>query len=113
MTGPAKRKGDRAELEAAELLTELFGVPVRRRLGAGRSDDTGDLDGLDDHTIQVANWQDIASAVRIKPDAAEQQRLNAGTRHAVTLIRLRGGAWRVVQTLDQWATYVRPRKDHQ
>jgi hypothetical protein len=41
MTNPAKAKGDRAELEAAEILSDLLGVPVRRRLCAGRKDDVG------------------------------------------------------------------------
>lgn len=112
MTGTAKRKGDRAELEAAELLTGLLGVPVRRKLGAGRADDTGDLDGVPDHVVQVANWKDLAQAVRIKPVAAEQQRHNANQRHAATLVRLRGGEWRVVLTPEQWARHLAHRKDH-
>ncbi len=105
MSNPKKRKGDRAELEAAQLLTDLIGVPVRRRLGAGRTDDTGDLDGLHGYVVQVADWQDIASAVRIKPVEAEQQRINAGEFNALTLIRLRGGQWRVVMTPEQLARF--------
>jgi hypothetical protein len=113
VTGTAKRKGDRAELEAAELLTGLLGTPVRRKLGAGRTDDTGDLDGVPGHVIQVANWTDLTQAVRIKPVAAEQQRINANQRHAATLIRLRGGQWRVVLTPEQWSTYLDHGKDPQ
>jgi hypothetical protein len=41
MTAPAKRKGDAAEREAAALLHDLTGWPVRRKLGAGRTDDEG------------------------------------------------------------------------
>lgn len=108
MSNPQKAKGDRAELEAAALLTELLGTPVRRKLGAGRSDDTGDLDGVPDHVIQVASWADTAAAARSKPKGAEQQRLNAQTQHAATLIRFRGGQWRVVLTLEQWAAYLNP-----
>lgn len=104
---PQKRKGDRAELEAAELLTQLLGTTVRRKLGAGRQDDTGDLDGVADHAIQVASWADTAAAARLKPKGAEQQRRNARARHAATLIRFRGGQWRVVLTLEQWAAYLR------
>ena len=48
MTGKAKRKGDKAEREAAELICELTGYEVRRKLGAGRTDDEGDLEGLPD-----------------------------------------------------------------
>lgn len=101
-----KAKGDRAEREAADLLTELLGTPVRRKLGAGRQDDTGDLDGVPDHVVQVANWADTAAAARLKPEGAEQQRINAGEPHAATLIRFRGGTYRVVLTLEQWARYL-------
>ena len=41
-----KNKGDAAEREAAKLLAEATGLPVRRKLGAGRQDDVGDLDGV-------------------------------------------------------------------
>jgi len=102
-----KAKGDRAELEAAELLTQLLGVPVRRRLGAGRQDDVGDLDGVPDHVVQVANWADTAAAARVKPREAEVQRSNAGAAYAATLVRFRGRIWRVVLTPEQWAAYLR------
>jgi hypothetical protein len=106
VSNPQKRKGDSAEREAAEVLTELLGKPIRRKLGAGRQDDTGDLDGVPDHIVQVASWKDTAAAARIKPPEAEQQRINANTTHAATLIRFRGGTWRVVLTLEQWARYI-------
>lgn len=106
MASPQKRKGDSAEREAAQLLSDLLGVPVRRQLGAGRQDDVGDLDGVPGHVIQVASWADTAAAARIKPAAAEQQRRNAGAAHAATLVRFRGGTWRVVLTLEQWAAYL-------
>ena len=105
---PQKRKGDCAEREAAELLTELLNTPIRRKLGAGRQDDTGDLDGVPDHIVQVASWKDTAAAARIKPPEAEQQRINAQAQHAATLVRFRGGTWRVVLTLEQWARYIQP-----
>jgi hypothetical protein len=107
MANPQKAKGDRAELQAAELLAELLSIPVRRKLGAGRQDDTGDIDGVPDHIIQVANWDDTAAAARIKPREAEQQRLNACAGHAVTMVRFRGGSWRMVLTPHQWARLVR------
>jgi hypothetical protein len=105
MANPQKAKGDRAELEAAELLTNLLGVPVRRKLGAGRIDDTGDLDGVPGHVVQVANWADTAAAARVKPSEAEQQRVHAQVDHAATLVRFRGGTWRIVLTLEQWRRY--------
>ena len=102
MTGAAKAKGDSAEREAAALLAGLTGCPVRRMLGAGRLDDVGDLEGLPGVTVQVASWADVARAAREKPVAAETQRLNAGTPHAVTMVRFRGGTWRMIQTPEQW-----------
>jgi hypothetical protein len=106
MANPQKQKGDRAELEAAALLTDLLGVPVRRKLGADRIDDTGDLDGVPGHVVQVADWKDTAAAARIKPREAEQQRINGQADHAISLVRFRGGTWRAVLTLEQWARYV-------
>ena len=106
MSNSQKAKGDRAELEAAELLTDLLGTTVRRKLGAGRQDDTGDLDGVPDHIVQVANWADTAAAARVKPREAEDQRENAGAEYAATLVRFRGGNWRVVLTPEQWARYL-------
>ena len=107
MTNSAKAKGDRAELEIAAILTDHLGLPVRRKLGAGRIDDTGDLDGIPATVIQVANWADALRAVREKPEGAEQQRHNAGATFAATAVRLRGGTWRIVLTVPQYATYVR------
>lgn len=88
------------------MLANLLGVPVRRKLGAGRIDDTGDLDGVPGHVVQVANWADTAAAARVKPAEAEQQRRNANATHAATLVRFRGGTWRVVLTPEQWARYL-------
>lgn len=107
MTNAAKRKGDSAEREAAQLIAELTGHPARRKLGAGRADDTGDIDGVPATVVQVANWADVARAVREKPTGAETQRRNAGVTFACTWVRFRGGLWRVVLTPEQWATYHR------
>ena len=102
MTGMAKRKGDKAENEAAAMLTELTGKPCRRMLGAGRSDDVGDIDGLDAVAVQVANWSDTAAAAIQKPRGAAVQAQNAGKPLAMTLVRFRGSQWRVVLTPQQW-----------
>ena len=108
---PQKNKGDKAEREAAELLTGLSGYIIRRKLGAGRTDsaggDTGDLEGLPDWTIQVCDWKDKSSACLQKPIEAEDQRINAGTKYAATMIRWRGGQWRVVLTPEQFARLIR------
>lgn len=106
MTNPSKRKGDAAELEAARILYDLLGVPARRRLGAGRSDDTGDIDGVPDTVIQVVSRSTDVVAVGIvrKPLEAGQQARNAGVTHAATMLRIRGGIWRVVLTPEAFAT---------
>jgi hypothetical protein len=107
MANPQKRKGDKGEREAAQLIYDLTGFPARRKLGAGRTDDTGDLDGVPDHAIQVADWEDVRAAVIQKPRGAETQRINAGATHAATFVRFRGGIWRVVLLPEHWATLVR------
>ena len=105
MTNSNKQKGDKAEREAATLLSDLIGLPCRRKLGAGRQDDTGDIDGVPNTTIQVANWKDTSQAAIQKPKGAEQQRINAGERFAMTLVRFKGGTFRVVLTPEQWLAY--------
>ena len=107
MVNSNKQKGARAELEIARLIYDQLGIPVRRKLGAGRADDTGDLHGIPNTAAQVANWTDALRAVREKPIAAEQQRANADALFAVSFIRTRGGIWRAVLTVEQWATYSR------
>lgn len=107
MTNTSKAKGDRAELEIARLLHDLTGDPVRRKLGAGRSDDAGDLDGLTDTTAQVKNFRDITRALREALHDLPTQQANAGTPYAVAFIRRPGGAWAACMNLEQWATWYR------
>ena len=107
MTSPSKAKGDRAEREIAGILTDLLGMPVRRKLGAGRLDDVGDLDGIPDTVVQVADRARVLDVLRNKPIAAEAQRANAGATFAATAIRMQGGVWRIALTPEQFATYVR------
>lgn len=102
MANTSKRKGDRAELEVQGILRDELGVSARRALGAGRKDDAGDITGVPDTAISVKNWKDISAAVRTAPVEVEVQRENAGAFHAATFIRLRGGDYRVVLTVDQW-----------
>ena len=107
MTNPSKRKGDKAELEVQALLQQHLGVPARRKLGAGRQDDMGDIDGVTDTTIQVANRKDVCAAVRAKPLDCEDQQQHAGTTFGATFLRLRGGEYRVVLTVEQFCTFWR------
>lgn len=106
MANPQKQKGDRAELEAATMLSELTGYRCQRMLGAGRKDDIGDIAGIPGHAIQVANWSDTAAAAVQKPRGAQRQAENAMVPHAMTLVRFKGGTWRVVLTPEQWNSYL-------
>ena len=103
MSNPQKAKGDRAELEVQALLRDLLGVPARRMLGAGRADDIGDIDGVPDTTIQVANYTDIARALREKVDGCVDQQQRAGATFGATFIRRRGGRYVVAMTPEQFA----------
>lgn len=105
MTSSAKRKGDRAELELADRLSTLVGIRVRRKLGAGRSDDAGDLDGLD-WTLQVKSYRDVARAIRDGLDELDEQQLNAGTRYAAVMVRRSGGRWIAVLDLARFVEVV-------
>lgn len=107
MTHPSKRKGDAAELEVQGILRDLLGVPARRALGAGRLDDIGDIHGVPDTCIQVANYADIATALRLKVDVCCEQQTRAGATFGATFIRRRGGAYIVAMTPEQFATFWR------
>lgn len=100
---PQKNKGDKAEREAAELLTKITGYQVERRFGAGQEKDKGDLVGIPNTVVQVANYKDTSRACLIKPREVEEQRKNAGAKYAMTMVRWRGGNWRVVLTVEQYA----------
>ena len=102
-----KNKGDKAEREAAELLAEATGFSVRRKLGAGRQDDVGDLDGIPETVIQIASYSNPNVPCLKKPREVEEQRKNARARFAASLIRwprIQGpDKWRVVLTIPQFA----------
>lgn len=104
MTSHSKRLGDDAEREACPLLGDLLGRPLDRLFGAGRRDDRGDLGGLDDTVLQVAYWpaRTLAAYV-LKPSEAEDQRLRAGVPFGASVIRHKGGLWRIAQTPEQFA----------
>lgn len=104
---PSKAKGDKAELEVQGLLRDLLGVPARRALGAGRRDDIGDITGVPDTTIQVANFSDIATALRLKVDTCTDQQARAGATFGATFVRRRGGTYLVAMTPEQFATFWR------
>lgn len=100
---PNKAKGDRAELEVQALLRDLLGVPARRKLGAGRSDDMGDIDGVPDTCIAVANYKDITRALREKVEPCVTQQGRMGALFGATFIRRPGGRYVVAMTPEQFA----------
>ena len=107
MGNPNKAKGDRAEREAAALLSTLLNRTIRRKLGAGRQDHTGDLDGLTNCTIQVKHRRDIARTIREGMPQLEQQRINNQTDHSALMLRQHGGGWIVVMTAEQYAKLIK------
>ena len=102
-----KNKGDAAEREAAKLLAEATGLPVRRKLGAGRQDDVGDLDGIPKTVIQIASYSNPNVPCLKKPREVENQRENAGAKYAASMVRWRGGHWRVVLTVEQFNEFLK------
>ena len=104
MTNPQKRKGDKAEREAAELLTEVTGFECKRNLAAGIPDDVGVIYGIPNCVIQVADYKDKSQACLVKPREIETQRQNADVKFAASMVRFRGGQWRMVLTPEQFNT---------
>jgi Holliday junction resolvase len=107
VTNPSKDRGDRAEREIAKLLAEHLGLDVRRQLGAGRTDDIGDLHGLPDCTCEVKSYRDVTRAIRDGLHDLAREQTNAGTRHGVVFVRRPGGHWIAVQPIDNWITMYR------
>lgn len=79
-----KAKGDRREREAVAFLVENFSQHcrpnARRKLGAGRHDDMGDLDVFDDVAIQVRTRAVISTAIRTAASDAAIQAMRSGAR---------------------------------
>jgi len=68
---------------------------------------SGDIDGVPDCVIQVANWSNVGAAVSQKPAECERQAANAGTTFGATFVRIRGGRYVVALTPEQWACLYR------
>lgn len=100
---PSKDKGDRAEREVQGILRDLLGVPARRKLGAGRLDDMGDIDGVPNTCVQVVDRADVARAIREKLPECEAQQARMGADFGATFVRRRGGSYVVVMTPEQFA----------
>lgn len=110
MTNSQKAKGDRAERELAAILAVELGVNCRRKLGAGRQDDRGDLDLEINSTpivVQVADYTDPLRAIREKLPTVHTQTVNAGATLGVLAVRRRGGQWMFVIDAPMFAAWVR------
>lgn len=110
MANPNKRKGDRAELDLAKLLTEMLNQPMRRALGAGRADDIGDIDGMPTCAIQVKHWRDITAAIREGITQLQQQQTNKHAADGVLFVKHNKHGWLAVTTLEQWTRTENERK---
>lgn len=110
MANASKAKGDRAEREAVEYLCasvpDLVVPNAMRMLGAGRSDDVGDLRVFADVAVQVRNYKldSIGAAVRSSAVDAVAQAANGLLPHGLGLVpfpRARAGTVRWIAT---WIT---------
>lgn len=105
----SKNKGDYAEREAVEFLkitaSDLLMGTARRKLGAGRRDDIGDVDAFDDVTVQVKWFNDTVRAQREALLGARIQSERAGTRWYVGMSPITGARRDRVRWLcvsDEW-----------
>ena len=104
LSNPQKRKGDKAEREAAEILTEVTGFECQRNLSAGIPGDVGDIYGIPNCVVQICDWKDKSKACLVKPREVEIQRQTADVKFATSMVRFRGGQWRMVLTPEQFNT---------
>ena len=107
MTSSAQRKGDKAEREIAAILSDHLGVTVRRKLGAGRKDDEGDLEGLPGVTCEVKSYRDVTAAIRDGLDDLVREQANAGNALGVCFVRRPGGRWIAVMDVPGWCAWYR------
>lgn len=109
MSNPAKRKGDHFEREAVRSLVQvapdLVIAGARRKLGAGRHDDVGDIDAIAGVTIQVRALRDVSKALRSAANDASKQGKNAQTDWSIGLVpilRARPGTPRWIVSTLHW-----------
>jgi hypothetical protein len=102
VTSSPGRKGNSAELEVAKILAAELGVRVRRKLGAGRLDDEGDLDGLTSTTVEVKAYSDTLRAIREGLADLEREHANSGDDFAVAFIKRPRSGWIAVMTVPQF-----------
>lgn len=111
----SKAKGDRNERAAVVVIAQLAGPAAlaapRRKLGAGRRDDMGDLDVLPGVCIQVRALADVSTALRSAAADAAVQAERSGDPWCVGVVplpRARSVAVRWLAAAYRWPSEVPP-----
>lgn len=107
MTNAAKRKGSAYERECVAFLKANGHPNAERAYGAGRRDDVGDIDGIEDLTIECKNQKALALAAWMEELATEQA--NKRTRFGCLFIKRRNRGVAdsyVVMSLEQFASLI-------
>lgn len=110
MANPAKRKGDTFERDVVTYLRDQGFPHVERAYGAGRPDDTGDLDGIPGWCFELKNHQRIDLAAWV--DEVRREQAAARAQFGVVVVKRRGrpaGQAYVVMELEQLARLLRER----
>jgi hypothetical protein len=94
--------GKRYEREAAAMLQLITGFEVRRKLGEGRREDEGDLEGMPELTIQVKAYKNVTRAVNEGLKKLRRQQQYNATKYGVAMIRRPGGRWVMAMEPDQF-----------
>lgn len=105
---PSKRKGSQFERDVVAAM-RAEGLDGAHRTRAGWQDDRGDIDGVDDWTIEAKNHQRLSEALSLGVDQAEVEATNAGTRWFAAVVKRRGRSARdayVVLPLWLWCRLV-------
>jgi hypothetical protein len=104
MSNPNKRKGDAAERAVVAWLRSHGFTNAERAYGAGRADDTGDIDGLPGVCIEVKNHNKIEVAGFI--GELEREMANSRAETGVVIVKRRGDSdvdrWYAITTAAQW-----------
>jgi hypothetical protein len=104
MTSPQARKGSQFERDVVHYLRDHGHPYAERAYGAGRQDDTGDIDGLPGWVLELKCCKSLALAGWC--DEAEAERVNARRPMAAVVAKRRGksvGDSYVVMPLRQFA----------
>ena len=103
MSNLSRRKGTRAELMVAKFF-QSHGHPKAERSRAGWSDDRGDIDGVEDLTVEVKDQKRHDIGCWLKELEVEQK--NRGTNHGVCAVKKLGAVnvqdWYAIMTMTEF-----------